>query len=61
MAADLLTAFALLLILEGLVPSISPKAWRKTMREVTKLNDRNIRWVGVVSMLIGAIILKFAT
>jgi len=55
---DLLTAFALLLIIEGLMPGIAPLAWQKYLREVSGMNPRTIRIVGIVSMLGGAFLLQ---
>jgi uncharacterized protein YjeT (DUF2065 family) len=59
MLQDLLTAFALVLIIEGLMPGIAPLAWQKYLREVSGMNPRTIRIVGIVSMLAGALILQF--
>ena len=59
MFRDLLTAFALLLIIEGLMPGIAPLAWQKYLREVSNMNPRTIRIVGVISMLGGALLLQF--
>jgi len=58
MSHDLLTAFALVLIIEGLVPGIAPLAWQKYLREISRMNPRTIRMVGVVSMLGGALLLQ---
>ena len=59
MFQDLLTAFALLLIIEGLMPGIAPLRWQKYLADVSKMNPRTIRVVGIVSMLAGAILLQF--
>lgn len=59
MFQDLLTAFALLLIIEGLMPGLAPLVWRKYLREVAKMNPRTIRIAGIVSMLGGALLLQF--
>jgi len=56
---DLLTAFALLLIIEGLMPGIAPQAWQKYLKDVARMNPRTIRIAGVASMLIGAFLLQF--
>jgi len=57
MATDLLTALALVLILEGLLPGLAPIAWMKTMREAMKMGPRGIRIAGIMSMLSGAFLL----
>jgi uncharacterized protein YjeT (DUF2065 family) len=56
---DLMTAFALLLIIEGLLPVIAPNLWQKTMSDLSKVNPRTIRVGGIVSMLAGAFFLQF--
>lgn len=59
MLQDLLSAIALLLIIEGLVPGIAPAAWQKYLREVSSMNPRLIRAAGIASMLGGAFLLQF--
>ena len=59
MSEDLLTAIALLLILEGLLPGIAPSTWLKVMRDAAKLGTRGIRIAGIISMLSGALMLQF--
>lgn len=54
----LLTALGLMLVLEGVMPFLAPSAWRDTFRRVTELNDGQIRFMGLVSMLIGLVILQ---
>ena len=55
---DLLTAVALLLILEGLLPGLAPRVWLKAMRDAAKLGPRGIRIVGIICMLSGALMLQ---
>ena len=59
MTQDLLTAFALLLIIEGLLPVLAPKVWQKAMQELSRSNAQFIRIGGFVSMLGGALLLQF--
>lgn len=59
MGQDLLTAIALVLIIEGLMPSIAPAAWQRYLAEITRLSARTIRIAGVVSMVAGALLLQF--
>jgi uncharacterized protein YjeT (DUF2065 family) len=59
MAQDLFTAFALLLILEGLLPVLAPKAWQKAMQDLSQSNPKYIRIGGMASMLGGAFLLQF--
>ncbi|MBX3678854.1 DUF2065 domain-containing protein [Cognatazoarcus halotolerans] len=53
MKSSLLTAFALMLVLEGLLPFVAPAAWRETFRRVIQLADGQIRFIGLASMLLG--------
>ncbi len=55
---DLATAFALLLILEGVLPALSPRGWLKTMQEAARLGPKGIRLVGIICLLSGAVMLQ---
>ena len=57
MTGSLLVAFALMLVLEGLVPFLAPKAWRDTFRRLIQLTDGQIRFIGLTSMLVGIVLL----
>ena len=52
---SLLSALALVLVLEGLMPFISPGAWRKTMRTLLERSDKSVRIAGLISMLVGVV------
>jgi uncharacterized protein YjeT (DUF2065 family) len=56
---DLMTAFALLLIIEGLLPMLAPQLWQRAMQELSKSPPKSIRIGGIISMLAGAILLNF--
>ncbi len=58
MVHDLLTAIALLLIIEGLLPMVAPRMWQKAMQELSAFNPRIIRIGGIISMLAGAVLLQ---
>lgn len=57
MPESFLAACALVLVLEGLLPLLAPRTWRDTFRRITELSDGQLRFVGLVSMLIGIIVL----
>ena len=57
MISSLLMAFALMLVLEGVVPFLAPTAWREAFRRLIGLSDGQIRFVGLTSMLIGLFLL----
>lgn len=59
MTDSILTAFALLLVLEGLGPFLAPTLWRETFRRLLELGDGQLRFIGLSSMLVGLILLLF--
>ncbi len=56
MSGALLTAFALMLVLEGVVPFVAPAVWRETSQRLIQSSDGQIRFVGLASMLAGVIL-----
>jgi uncharacterized protein len=46
-------ALAVMLVLEGLLPFMSPAAWRKMFAQLLALRDGQIRFFGLGSILIG--------
>ena len=59
MSKYLLTALALMLIIEGVLPFLAPGLWRETFRRITELSDGQVRFVGLTSMLCGVLLLAF--
>ena len=57
MTHGLLLAFALMLVLEGLVPFLAPSAWRETFRRLIQMSDGQLRFIGLSSMLAGIVLL----
>lgn len=53
----LLGALALMLVLEGLLPFLSPSAWRQVFERAVRMTDGQIRFVGLSSMLAGLVLL----
>ena len=49
----LLGALALMLIFEGLMPFLSPRGWRSMFERALTMTDGQIRFIGLVSILIG--------
>ena len=52
-------AFALMLIIEGVLPFVVPAVWRETFRRIIQFTDGQIRFFGLSSMLLGVILLYF--
>ena len=57
MSNTLLTAFALMLVIEGVLPFLVPALWRETFRRLTEMSDGQIRFIGLTSMLAGLLLL----
>ena len=56
--ADLLFgALALMLVFEGLLPFLSPAAWRAAFERACRLSDGQIRFFGLTSIVIGVLLL----
>jgi uncharacterized protein len=53
----ILTAIALVLVFEGLMPFLSPYHWRSAMIRMARLNDRVLRTFGFIAMVIGAVLM----
>jgi len=48
-------AFALLLIVEGILPFAAPRIWRETFRKLTEMSDGQLRFIGLLSMALGVV------
>jgi uncharacterized protein len=51
---DLLVAMALVLVWEGLMPTINPTAFRSLLATLQKMDDKKLRIMGLSSMILGA-------
>ncbi|MES2959441.1 MAG: DUF2065 domain-containing protein [Pseudomonadota bacterium] len=49
-------ALALMLVIEGLLPLLSPAAWRRMFERATRMNDGQIRFLGMASVLAGVLL-----
>ena len=56
---ELLAAFGLMLVFEGILPFLNPNALRQVLLRMTQLEDRILRFVGLGSMLSGLLVLYF--
>ncbi|MBM2829696.1 MAG: hypothetical protein HW411_486 [Gammaproteobacteria bacterium] len=57
MWSELLTALALVLVLEGIMPFMNPAGLRKMIVMVAQMDDATLRIVGLTSMLSGVLLL----
>ena len=53
MSEILWSAFALVLVIEGLLPFFSPRLWRQVFEQALQLSDGQLRFIGLSSMLLG--------
>lgn len=61
MSDSLLLALGLMLLIEGVVPFISPGAWRQTFARLIQLQDGQIRFIGLTAMVVGLILIIVLT
>ena len=54
---EILTALALVLIIEGMVPFIGPGRYRQIVAQIAQLSDNHIRTIGLVVMISGLALL----
>ncbi len=54
---ELLSAVALVLVLEGLMPFIAPDAMRRVYRQMAESEPSVLRMAGLVSMIAGVVLL----
>jgi uncharacterized protein len=53
----LLGALGLMLVVEGLLPFLSPQSWRATFTKLLQLHDGQLRFIGLASVLLGLVLL----
>ena len=53
----LVPAIALMLVIEGILPLTAPRAWRQVFRQMLELTDGQLRFIGLMSMLVGLALL----
>ncbi len=49
-----------MLVFEGLLPFIAPQAWRETFKRMIELKDGQIRFVGIISIAGGLLLMLLA-
>jgi len=50
-------ALGLMLVIEGILPFLSPTSLRRTLASVSELDDRSLRILGLASMAVGVLLL----
>lgn len=56
---DLLSAIALVMVIEGLLPFANPRGSRRTMAMLAQMPDEKLRLAGLASIVAGVLLLYF--
>ena len=54
---DLFAAFAIYLVIEGILPFVNPRGWKQSIEMIAQLSERQLRVFGLASMLAGVLLL----
>ena len=57
MNTTILMALGLMLVFEGLLPFIAPQAWRETFKRMIALKDGQLRFMGLISIVGGLLLM----
>ena len=57
MGVNLFAAFSLMLVFEGVLPFFAPTAWRQALSRMVELSNGQLRFMGLISMLGGIVLL----
>ena len=49
-----------MLVFEGLLPFAAPQAWRETFRRMIQLKDGQLRFIGLMSIVAGLLLMYFS-
>ena len=54
---EILTAVALLLVIEGMLPFIGPSRYKQLVTQIARLSDNSLRTFGLTTMIAGLLLL----
>ena len=57
---DLAAALGLVLVVEGILPFLSPRGIRRALERMIAMDDATLRFAGAASMLAGVVVLWLA-
>ena len=57
----IVAAFALMLVIEGILPFTAPRLWRSAFRALSEMRDGQVRFLGFASMAVGMVLLYLAS
>lgn len=52
---EILTAFCLMLVIEGIIPFLYPNRWKNAVIKLAEMDGRTMRIMGLISMLLGVL------
>jgi uncharacterized protein len=56
---DVAAALCMVLVIEGILPFLSPRRWRAVAEMAQRADDTTVRMLGLSSMLVGTTLLYF--
>jgi uncharacterized protein YjeT (DUF2065 family) len=56
---ELAAALCMVLVIEGILPFLSPRRWRSVAAMAVRVDDLTVRMLGLSSMVIGTTLLYF--
>lgn len=57
--SEILTAVALLLVIEGMLPFVKPSRYKQLVAQIVRLSDSQLRVFGLTAMIGGLVLLFF--
>jgi len=54
---ELAIAVCLMMVIEGIIPFLAPQRWRQMVQYLADIDDKSMRLMGLLSMLIGTALL----
>lgn len=57
MWTNIFTAFALYMIIEGMIPFIGPHFFRRSVMRIAEMDDNQLRMTGLLVMVAGLVLL----
>ena len=57
--SEILTAIALLLVIEGMLPFVRPSRYKQLVAQIIRLRDSQLRTYGLTAMIAGLLLLFF--
>jgi uncharacterized protein YjeT (DUF2065 family) len=58
--SSLIIAFGIMLLIEGVIPAFFPRQWRETFSRLIQFSDGQIRFLGLVALVSGFVVLALA-